>query len=120
MRFLSSALALGQEITEAVNLIRGWVQPSAWPPVLYHGTDFHGVKGIIRTHALWGTCVNDLADKTEIEHGVEIIKDKIKRRRFSAQETISERLLELVPEFLQERKSWTFVACFRGALRDAP
>jgi hypothetical protein len=96
-------------------LIRRSLQPSVCPPVLYHSTSFCGIREIISTRRLWRTCVNDLEDETEIEHGVEMIEADIRQRRFGARESVPRRVLHLVPEFLRDRRSWTFVVCFRGA-----
>ena len=85
------------------------------PPVLYHSTSFRGITGIIDAHALWGTCVDDLEDKTEIQYGVGMIEAEIRQRRFDPK-SVPGRVLRFVSEFLSERRRWTFVACFRKTL----
>lgn len=116
MPFASFPFAFACDITEAVNLVRRSLQPSVCPPVLYHSTSFDGISGIISTRTLWGTCVNGLEDKTEIEHGVEMIETEIRQKLFGARDSVPGRVLHFVPEFLRDRRSWTFVVCFRGAL----
>ncbi len=115
MPFNSFPLAFALDITSNVSSVRQSLQPSLCPPVLYHSTSFRGITGIIDARALWGTCVDELEDKTEIQHGVEMIEAEIRRRRFD-RKSIAGRVLRLAPEFLSERRRWTFVACFRGTL----
>jgi hypothetical protein len=115
MPFNSFPLAFALDITNNVNAILQGLQPSQCPLVLYHSTSFPGITGIIDARALWGTCIDDLEDKTEIQHGVEMIEEEIRQRRFD-RKSVAGRILRLVPEFLSERRRWTFVACFRETL----
>jgi hypothetical protein len=45
-----------------------------------------------------------------------MIETEIRRRLLDEQEPVSQQVLRFVPGFLSERRSWTFVACFRGTL----
>jgi len=116
MSFTSWPLAFAVDITNAVNAVRQTLQPSECTPVLYHSTSFRGITGIIDTHALWATCVEDLEDKAEIQHGTDMIEAEIQKAGFKEANAIPEQILRFVPQFLTERRSWTFVACFRGTL----
>lgn len=116
MPFTSWPLAFAVEISNSVTAIWESLQPSACPPVLHHNTTYAGITGIIETRAVWATCIEDLEDKAEIQHGVEIVEAEIRQIHFSEDNSIPEQILRFVPDLLKDRKSWTFVACFRGNL----
>ncbi|MBV9766040.1 MAG: hypothetical protein JOZ48_14435 [Acidobacteriaceae bacterium] len=120
MGFTSFPFAFARDITDAVNSVRRNLQPTACPPVLYHNTSFRGISGILNTRTMWATCVDDLEDETEIEHGVKTVEAEIRQRRLGGKKSVVGRLLQLVPELLRERRRWTFVACFRRTLERPP
>lgn len=40
------------------------------PPIIYHYTDDHGLKGILETGNLWFTDLFNLNDPSELNHGI--------------------------------------------------
>lgn len=48
------------------------------PPVIYHYTDDHGLKGILETGSLWFTDLFNLNDPSELNHGIKHALDVLK------------------------------------------
>ena len=50
------------------------------PPIIYHYTDDHGLRGILETGRLWFTDLFNLNDPSELSHGItralEILKSE--------------------------------------------
>jgi len=74
-------------------------------------TTIDGVVGIIKTRALWATCIEDLEDQTEIRHGIEMVQEEVRRRQPDGFPGL---VIELLSETLSTRRAWTFIACFRA------
>jgi hypothetical protein len=118
MSFSSLPFALEERLVDAANSIQLKSQGGAeCPELLYHCTSEAGLHGIVKSTRLWATCVEDLADEGEIEHGVKMVQVELQRYSFARQASLAKRILLLLPDLLTERKTWTFVACFRGALQ---
>ncbi len=49
--------------------------------VLYHYTDFAGMKGIIESRSIWHTNAEALNDQKEIRHGLGVIREAIEERK---------------------------------------
>ena len=75
------------------------------PDTLCHYTDFWGLKGILETGTLWATHTQTLNDNSEIEYGVDVIRDYV--QMWPDKETAA-RLLAAI-EGMSER---TFACCF--------
>ena len=50
--------------------------------------------------------------RQEIDHGVEIVEEEVRRKVKSGIAEVSRKVLELLPGALLDCKSWTFVSCF--------
>lgn len=48
------------------------------PPIIYHYTDDHGLKGILETGRLWFTDLFSLNDPSELNHGIRHALDALK------------------------------------------
>ena len=48
------------------------------PPIIYHYTDDHGLKGILETGNLWLTDLFNLNDPSELNHGIRHALDVLK------------------------------------------
>lgn len=76
-----------------------------FPDTMCHYTDFWGLKGILETGTLWATYAQALNDDSEIEYGLNIVKEYIKR---VADTETAHRLLSTM-DGMSER---TFACCF--------
>ena len=112
MAFSSWPVAFGYDLAEAVQSIRLSLFGKGLPPVLYHYTGFRGVLGIGDSCALHAISTEDSKDQTEIQHGIEIVREEIQRKEESETNSFARTLLRSLPEALSSRKRWTLVACF--------
>jgi hypothetical protein len=104
MSFTSWPLQFGLDLAETVGSI---------PPTLYHYTGLKGVLGIGNSCAVHAISTDDSKDRTEIEFGVGVVREEIKRRiAESGLTSFARMLLKSLPKALSARKRWTFVACF--------
>ena len=90
--------------------VLGWKEI---PKALYHYTSFENVLNIGQSKALWATCAKDLADRTEIDYGADIVEERVVR--MLRQEDLGDfpkMFLEHVSDALRNCKHRTFVACF--------
>jgi hypothetical protein len=76
-----------------------------FPDTLCHYTDFGGLKGILETGTLWATYTQTLNDDSEIEYGLNIVKDYVK----CLPDTDTAHRLLTTMEGMNER---TFACCF--------
>jgi hypothetical protein len=76
-----------------------------FPDTMCHYTDFWGLKGILETGALWATYAQTLNDDSEIDYGVNVVKEYVKR---FPDTNIASRLLATI-DGMNER---TFACCF--------
>jgi hypothetical protein len=76
-----------------------------FPEKLCHYTDFWGLKGILETGTLWATYTQTLNDDSEIEYGLNVVREYVKQ--FPDRDT-GVRLLTAI-ERTSER---TFACCF--------
>jgi hypothetical protein len=76
-----------------------------FPETLCHYTDFWGLKGILETGTLWATYTQTLNDDSEIEYGLEVVRDYV--AKFPDKDT-SFRLANAI-ERMDVR---TFACCF--------
>jgi DUF2971 family protein len=75
--------------------------------LLYHYTDFYGLKGIVESHSLWATYSRTLNDSTEQRYGEKVVCKIL-------QETVNEELRERIAAGMKEwpDRYRPFVACF--------
>jgi hypothetical protein len=88
------------------------------PPALYHYTCFDALIKIGDSRVLWATSAADLEDAKEIEHGVELVQEEVRRKVTSGVAEFPQMVLKLLPAGLVDCKPWTFVVCF-CAMRDS-
>ena len=119
MSFSLRPVQFGNDLAETVHSIRLSLFGKGLPPVLYHYTGFKGVLGIGDSCALHAISTEDLEDQTEIQHGIEIVREEIQRKEGSNIDWFTRMLLRSLPETLSSRKPWTFVACFCPELGSA-
>jgi hypothetical protein len=113
MPFTSWPLQFGFDLARTVLSITLDLRGKCIPSTLYHYTGLNGVLGIGNSCAIHATSVEDSKDQTEIEHGIDIIREEIQRKlRESGLTSFTRMLLESLPDALSARKHWTFVACF--------
>jgi hypothetical protein len=77
---LSGPIQFTGDVATALNSIRRKLLGRSLPPALYHYTRFDKVLKIGDSRALWATCAADLDDKKEIDHGVEIVEEEVRRK----------------------------------------
>ncbi len=117
MSFGFSLIEFAEELASSINRIRLQLLGGPPPPILLHYTKEVGAKGIAASRILRATCAADLGDKdkTEIEHGAELVRTLLKNdlRGFPAE------VLSRVPDQLISRIPFAFVACFCSEERSA-
>jgi hypothetical protein len=112
MSFSSWPVKFGNDLAESTRSIRLRLLGKSLPPVLYHYTGFKGVLGIGDSCVLHAISTEDSKDQTEIQHGIEIVREEIQRKEESEIDRFAQMLLSSLPEALSSRKRWTFAACF--------
>jgi len=111
MPLTTNTISFTNSVVRAIASIREPISGEL-PPALYHYTRFNVVLEIIDSRALWATCAADLKDQKEIQHGIELLKEQVLIKIRSGIPDFPKRLLHLVPGFLSDAKSQTFIACF--------
>lgn len=104
---MSLTLAVSEGLREIkVDLFRG---PA--PRQLHHYTKAPVVESIIADRALWGTCLADQADQTEVSHAAALVAQLAESLAVRSN-SFSRDVLRRLPFFMEERKRWIFIACF--------
>jgi len=112
MSFAISNMSLTVSLAEALREIQTELFSGPAPQYLHHYTRAAALESIIEGRALWGTCIADQADQTEISHTATIVNqfsgsfDHLEGTDFARD------VLRRLPFFMEERKHWMFIACF--------
>src|SRR5579871_199617 len=112
MPFTSMPLNFGLDFTETIRSIKREIFGESIPPIFYHYTGLKGVLGIGGSCSFHAISTEDLADKTEIQHGVAIVQEEIQHALNRPGSRFAQWLLESLPDSLSARKAWTFTTCF--------
>jgi len=112
MAFRVYKAQLMEEMSLAISkLVANSFSQSA-PTELHHYTGFEGLCGITRSRAFWAKSLTEQADQQELDYGISLLKEEIETRKRDSIPPFAGRVLNLVPGLLEDRKKWTFIACF--------
>jgi hypothetical protein len=75
------------------------------PSMLYHYTDFDGLKGIVESHSLRATYTRTLNDSTEQQHGESLVCRVL-------QNMVRDNVREKIATGMKQRFNRSFVTCF--------
>lgn len=79
---------------------------------LHHYTSADTFEKIIEGRALWATCVADQKDDKEITYAAELLSLASRAILRSGATGLAGDIVERLPYFIEERKGFTFIACF--------
>ena len=112
MSFSVHPVALSDTISNSLVPIRQGLFGGPKPLFLNHYTSPSVVESIIENRCLWATSVAEQADKTEISHAASIVNDAAQQIASRCGCPFAWDVLQQLPHFMEERKSWIFIACF--------
>jgi hypothetical protein len=112
MGFSVSNMSLTLEICQALRELQNELFQGPAPRLLHHYTSAAAIESIVRSRALWATCIADQSDQTEISHTSEMVTQFAKEISSSYTSVFTANVLARLPFFMEERKQWMFIACF--------
>jgi hypothetical protein len=108
-----SNAALVQDMIVAVRLAAKSVYDGKSPSGLYHYTTFENVGKIIDSRTLWATCVaKQKNDLNELKQGIVWVKSAVDDIDSASVSPFVREVLRQIPELMELRRDWMFIACF--------
>ena len=119
MNHCLSPIGFNQEMHTATKRIKERCFTGDFPPRLYHYTSAETVPLIIQSRCIWGTCLADQSDRSELLYSIALLSqavEELDNRLFSEFELD---VLRRVSTFMEDRRKSFYIACFSGDAKSA-
>lgn len=115
MSFGMAPVGFASDLIATVDQLRLELFGGTPPPILFHYTSWRGVVGITNSRSLRATCVADLKDVSELQHGADLIHEEAANVARRSHSPWIRAVLPLIAHHARRRTRRTFVACFCGS-----